>query len=114
MRTLLTALVVLLLSSAPGQAFGQATTPRLLTPSLDGVAATVRLRAIGNPSLEAERPFGMPVTVKSRRDKRQGEILMIVGAAGILTGILVDESLVTVAGAAVGGVGLYMYLRATR
>jgi hypothetical protein len=39
---------------------------------------------------------------------------MIVGGAGIVTGLLVDESLVTIAGAAVGGYGLYLYLRATR
>jgi len=39
---------------------------------------------------------------------------MIVGAAGIVTGLLVDEDLVTIAGAAVGGFGLYLYLEATR
>ena len=36
-------------------------------------------------------------------NRRQGEILMIVGAAGIVTGLLVNEDLVTVAGAGVGG-----------
>jgi hypothetical protein len=39
---------------------------------------------------------------------------MIVGAAGIVTGLLVDEDLITIAGAAVGGFGLYLYLQATR
>jgi hypothetical protein len=39
---------------------------------------------------------------------------MIVGGAGILTGLLVDEGLITIAGAAVGGYGLYLYLQATR
>jgi hypothetical protein len=54
------------------------------------------------------------VREQSRSDKRQGEILMIVGAAGIVTGLLVDEGLVTIAGAAVEGFGLYLYLKATR
>jgi len=107
-------LALLALASAPSQVSGQSTTPSLIAPSLDGVAATMRLHAVENLTLELVRPFGMPVTIQSRRDKRQGEILMIVGAAGIVTGLLVDEGLVTIAGAAVGGFGLYLYLRATR
>jgi hypothetical protein len=43
--------------------------------------------------------------------RKQGVTLMIVGAAGILTGILIDESVVTIAGAVVAGVGLYFYLK---
>jgi hypothetical protein len=39
---------------------------------------------------------------------------MIVGGAVLVTGLLVDESLVTIAGVAVGGYGLYLYLRETR
>jgi hypothetical protein len=35
---------------------------------------------------------------------------MIVGAAGIVTGLLVDEPIVTIAGAGVAGVGFYMFL----
>jgi hypothetical protein len=54
------------------------------------------------------------MTQESRGNRRQGEILMIVGAAGIVTGLLVDEGLVTIAGAVVGGLGLYLYLQATR
>jgi hypothetical protein len=36
---------------------------------------------------------------------------MLVGGAGIITGLLVDESLITIAGAGVAGLGLYFYLR---
>jgi hypothetical protein len=36
---------------------------------------------------------------------------MIVGAAGIVTGILIDEGLISFAGAAVGLYGLYLHLR---
>lgn len=39
---------------------------------------------------------------------------VLVAGAGILTGLLMDESLVTIAGAAVGGYGLFLYLRDTR
>jgi hypothetical protein len=57
---------------------------------------------------------GKLMTQGSRASKRQGEILMIVGVAGIVTGLLVNEGLVTIAGAVVGGLGLYLYLQATR
>jgi len=55
-----------------------------------------------------------PRAVASRIGKggrREAVTLMIVGGAGILTGLLVDESIVTIAGAGVAGVGLYFYLR---
>lgn len=43
--------------------------------------------------------------------RKEGVALMIVGAAGIVTGLLIHESVVTVLGAVAGGVGLYLYLR---
>ena len=46
----------------------------------------------------------------SLRHRGPGVALMIVGAAGVITGLLVDESLITVAGAGAGLVGLYLYL----
>jgi hypothetical protein len=107
-------LALFALATAPGQIAAQAAAPRHIAPSPDAVAATARLRWMGVQPLELNRPFAMPVTIQTRGDKRQGEILMIVGAAGIVTGLLVDEDLVTIAGAAVGGFGLYRYLRATR
>jgi hypothetical protein len=45
------------------------------------------------------------------RRRGEGEVLMIVGAAGIVTGILIDEGLISFAGAAVGLYGLYLHLR---
>ncbi len=45
-----------------------------------------------------------------RADRQTGVTLMIVGLAGVLTGLIVDESAITIAGAVVGGVGLFMYL----
>jgi hypothetical protein len=37
--------------------------------------------------------------------------LMLVGGAGLVTGLIIDEGIVTVAGAGVGLYGLYLYLR---
>ena len=45
------------------------------------------------------------------RHRGPGVALMIVGAAGVITGLLIDESIITVAGAGAGLVGLYLYLR---
>jgi hypothetical protein len=39
---------------------------------------------------------------------------MIVGGAVLVTGLIVDESLITIVGVAVGGYGLYLYLREKR
>lgn len=46
-----------------------------------------------------------------RGGRKEAVALMIVGGAGLVTGLLVDESLITIAGAGVAGVGLYLYLR---
>lgn len=45
------------------------------------------------------------------RHRGPGVALMIVGAAGVITGLLIDESIITVAGAGAGLIGLYLYLR---
>lgn len=45
------------------------------------------------------------------RHRGPGVALMLVGAAGIITGLLIDESLITILGAGTGLVGLYLYLR---
>lgn len=42
--------------------------------------------------------------------RREGTILMIVGVAGIITGLAIDESIVAIAGAGVAGFGLYLFL----
>jgi hypothetical protein len=47
----------------------------------------------------------------SLRHRGPGVALMIVGAAAIVTGLLIDESLITILGAGTGLVGLYLYLR---
>jgi hypothetical protein len=49
--------------------------------------------------------------LQSLRHRGPGVAFMIVGAAGLVTGLIIDESIVTVAGAGVGLYGLYLYLR---
>lgn len=79
--------------------------------------------------LAAERPFtgsgrlGQSQVISSRmevspaavmqqqRRRAPGVILMIVGAAGVVLGIVTEEGIITVAGAGVGLYGLYLYLR---
>lgn len=48
---------------------------------------------------------------QSVRHRGPGVALMIVGAAGVITGLLIEESLITILGAGTGLVGLYLYLR---
>jgi hypothetical protein len=48
---------------------------------------------------------------QSLRHRGPGVALMIVGAAAVVTGLLIEESLITILGAGTGLVGLYLYLR---
>ena len=102
-RRALSVLVLLLLASlvpdrltaqAPGAAFRAG-------PS--EYSATARLA----PAPVAETQV---ISQSPSRNRRTGILLMIVGGAGLVTGIIVDEPIITIAGAAVAGFGLYMYL----
>ena len=101
-------------TAAPSNATAQAVGAGLIAPSpaILSAAAPLRLSAPQPAGLVASA--GERMTQGSRGNRRQGEILMIVGAVGIVTGLLVDEDLITIAGAGVGGFGLYLYLQATR
>ena len=111
---LVAGLALFALAAVPGGVVAQAAGSRDITPSQNALIAAAHLRLRPGPPFHSESPTAGLVRKQSRGDKRQGEILMIVGAAGIVTGLLVDEDLVTIAGAAVGGFGLYLYLKATR
>jgi hypothetical protein len=37
--------------------------------------------------------------------------MMLVGGAGVVAGLIADEDVLTILGAGVGGVGLYLYVR---
>lgn len=65
------------------------------------------------PALTAEAPAVAPMTLAKggHGGKKEAVALMVVGAAGIVTGLIADEDIITIAGAGVGGFGLYLYLR---
>ena len=115
MRLMLMAGLALLgFAAMPGKAVAQAAGAVTIAPGPKTLSAAAQLRWPASQPLQLVPPVGEVMTQGSRGNRRQGEILMIVGAAGIVTGLLVDEDLVTIAGAAVGGFGLYLYLQATR
>ena len=113
MRLALSAGLVLLgFIAAPRGAAAQARVALPIAPGSEELRTVARLRLPHAQLAASMRLGGGLTTSRSRGDRRQGEILMIVGAAGIVTGLLVDEDLITIAGAGVGGFGLYLYLKA--
>lgn len=112
MRILVTSLALLALAAAPARMVAQAAASEAIAPSQETLVAVAQLRMPAAQQVGLERPSGARMAQRARRG--QGEILMIVGAAGIVTGLLANEDLITIAGAGVGGFGLYQYLQATR
>jgi hypothetical protein len=104
-RSYIVALVSLaaLAATTPAQAQGPSFAPNSTT--YEHLAALRQQAAI---------PVVTSAAVVSGKSRRSGALLMIVGVAGIVTGLVVDEPVVTIAGAVVGGIGLYMYLDNSR
>ena len=113
-RTLVAGLALLAFAGASSRLFAQGAAPEGIAPGQETLVAAAQLRLPPRQPLELERPSGTLMAQRPGGKRRQGEILMIVGAAGIVTGLLVDEDVITIAGAGVGGFGLYLYLQATR
>lgn len=85
-----------------------------LIPTIEATMATMPAPVgLQSQSLRASASLedATGVTTLAARRRGEGEVLMIVGAAGIVTGILIDEGLISFAGAAVGLYGLYLHLR---
>jgi len=115
MRLLLVAgLALSAFAATPDTLPAQAAAPRPIALDQEILVATAQLRLPASQPFGLERRSAAPMLQQARGKRREGEILMIVGAAGIVTGLLVDEDLITIAGAGVGGFGLYLYLEATR
>lgn len=70
-------------------------------------SATLRFPA----SLAHEQPVLLVKDPYQHGTKHEGLALLIVGAAGMVTGLIIDEPVVTILSAGVGGLGLYLYLR---
>jgi len=111
--TLMSALALFALAAAPGRLVAQAAAFQPIAASEQTLVAAAELRMPAAPALGLEPSVGALMTQGARGNQRQGEILMIVGVAGIVTGLVAHEDLVTIAGAGVGGFGLYRYLQAT-
>lgn len=75
------------------------------------IAGPAPAAGLAAPDAETREVAPEALVAVRRGDRRTGTTLMIVGLAGVLTGLIVDESAITVAGAVVGGVGLFMYLQ---
>lgn len=84
-----------------------------IAPSASVLTAAAALRPPQSKALLAFEPAVSEKIQYRRPSQRQGEILMIVGGAVLLTGLLVDEGLIAITGAAIGGYGLYVYLSAS-
>lgn len=110
---LMVGLALLALAAAPADMVAQGSPSLSIAPGHETLTAAAQLRLPATELSVLERP-GQLAVQRARGNKRQGEIMMIVGAAGIVTGLLTHEDLITIAGAVVGGVGLYFYLQATR
>lgn len=108
------ALIALAVAASPRSLPAQSLGMTLIVPSPATLRATAALRPVPTVSSAGAQPSLVAQVENVRGGRRQGEILMIVGGAVILTGLLADESLVTIGGVVVGGYGLYLYLRATR
>lgn len=82
-----------------------------LAPRPAELMIAARLRLANQPLVA--RAAVTPQIIVARPSRRQGETLMIVGGVVLLTGLLVDEAVISIAGVAIGGYGLYVYLNAS-
>ena len=90
--------------------WAQATAPTLAVTPTQAVAAAALLDAPdASPETLAAATFGLDAVQSSGR--RDGTILMIVGGAAFVVGLIAEEEIVWIPGLAVGLFGLYRYLK---
>ena len=112
MQALVTGIFVALLSGAAVTSLsGQTRESGVIAGAGQRWQADPRLRLARADVGKEIAPRSPVLVARSRSGTRTGTALMVVGAAGIVTGLVVDESIITIAGAGVGGYGLYLYLR---
>jgi hypothetical protein len=84
-----------------------------LAPTSAELVARARLGIQVQPLLSSGQIGPNLHLVAAKPSKRTGETLMIVGGAVLLVGLLADETIISIAGVAIGGYGLYVYLNAS-
>jgi hypothetical protein len=84
-----------------------------LRPQSAELVAGARLRIPDQPPLSSGQIGPNLHLITARPSKRTGETFMIVGGAVFLAGLLADEAIISIAGVAIGGYGLYVYLDAS-
>jgi hypothetical protein len=84
-----------------------------LAPSSTELVAGARLRIPGQLLLSSGQISPNFHLIAAKPRKRTGQTLMIVGGAVLLVGLLADETIISIAGVAIGGYGLYVYLDAS-
>jgi hypothetical protein len=107
-RAAFIAVSALSLSLISVPAVAQTQGPAPIGPSVETLQATAALRPATPPP---EQSANLATVAVARAGKRTGTALMIAGAAALVTGLIIDEDVVTVAGAIAAGVGLFLYLR---
>ena len=92
-------------------AWAQGPAPTLAVTPTQAMAAAALLE-VPDPGSEtlAAATFGLDAVQSSGR--RDGTILMIVGGAAFVVGLIAEEEIVWIPGLAVGLFGLYRYLKA--
>lgn len=107
MRTVLAIVVLVVLTLSHREASAQA------AAGLRPQAGTFRAVAALTPVAFRSPLAGERAAISSavRGSRRTGEVLMIVGGAGFVAGLLADEDVLTISGAILGCYGLFLYLR---
>lgn len=108
MRAAFIAISALSLSLLSHPAVAQGQGAGLVGASVQNLQAAAALRPATTPP---EQSANLATVAVARASKRTGSALMIAGAAALVTGLIIDEDAVTVAGAIAAGVGLFLYLR---
>ena len=111
LRSVMT-LAALILPFSGKAVYAQRPAVSLPSPSAELVAGA-RLRTSGQPLLSFGQIGSNLHLIAARPSKRTGETLMIVGGAVLLAGLVADEAIISIAGVAIGGYGLYVYLDAS-
>ena len=111
MRLTTIAFAGLLLAGRSQIASAQTHGPRFAGPSAQTLEATAALQPLRLPDASSSPALSATLVQSGHNGHGSAVALMIVGAAGIITGLAVDEDIITIAGAAAAGIGLYLYLR---